>query len=47
MVESLNDILKTKSFIEHTSRRSFSAFITNMFYGLIAYAIYPTKPSIN
>ena len=46
MVESVIDILKIHLSIDHTRHRSSRAFLANLFSGLVAYAFYPTKPSI-
>jgi len=46
IVESAIDIIKIHLSVDHSRHRSRSAFLSNLFSGLIAYAFYPTKPSI-
>jgi hypothetical protein len=41
-----NDELKNICQIEHTGRRSFTNFITNLIAGLLAYSFLPKKPTI-
>jgi hypothetical protein len=46
VVESVIDIIKIHLSVDHSRHRSTRAFLSNLFSGLIAYAFYPTKPSI-
>lgn len=46
IVESAIDIIKIHLSVDHSRHRSRTAFLSNLFSGLIAYAFYPTKPSI-
>uniref|UniRef100_UPI00404A9CF9 IS982 family transposase n=1 Tax=Fulvivirga sp. TaxID=1931237 RepID=UPI00404A9CF9 len=46
VIETVNDELKNICQIEHSRHRSFENFITNLISGLIAYSLFPKKPSI-
>ena len=47
IIETINDMLKNVAHIVHTRHRSVSNFIVNLLAGMVAYAFYDTKPSIN
>jgi len=47
LIETVNDELKNMCQIEHTRHRSFDNFLTNLLSGLIAYSLFPKKPSLN
>ena len=47
IIETINDMLKNVAQIVHTRHRSVSNFIVNLLAGMVAYAFYDTKPSIN
>ena len=47
IIETINDMLKNVAQIVHTRHRSISNFIVNLLEGMVAYAFYDTKPSIN
>ncbi|MBS9766993.1 MAG: transposase [Flavobacteriaceae bacterium] len=46
VIETVNDELKNMCRIEHSRHRSFTNFLTNLIYGLIAYSFFPKKPAI-
>jgi len=46
IVESAIGIIKINLSVDHSRHRSRTAFLSGLFSGLIAYAFYPTKPSI-
>ncbi len=46
IIESVIDIIKIHLSVDHSRHRSKTAFLSNLFSGLIAYAFYPKKPSI-
>ena len=47
MSETIDDMPKNVAQIVHTRHRSISNFIVNLLEGMVAYAFYDTKPSIN
>jgi len=47
LIETINDLLKNISMIEHTRHRSPFNFMVNLLGGLIAYTYNPKKPSLN
>ena len=47
LIETVNDQLKNISQIEHTRHRSIWNFMVNILGALTAYALQPTKPSLN
>ena len=47
IIEIINDMLKNVAQIVHTRHRSVSNFIVNLLAGMVAYAFYDTKLSIN
>ena len=47
IIENINDMLKNVAHIVHTRYRSVSYFIVNLLDGMVAYAFYDTKLSIN
>ncbi len=46
LIESVNAILKTQHYIEHTRHRSKTNFFVNLIAGLIAYSFRDKKPTI-
>jgi len=46
VIESVNDILKSSCYIEHSRHRSQTNFFVNLISGLIAYSFREKKPSI-
>ena len=46
VIETINDLLKNFFQIEHSRHRSITGFVTNLFSGLVAYTLYPTKPAM-
>lgn len=47
LIESVNDLLKNESQIEHTRHRSGKNFLVNLISGLVAYTFRDKKPSLN
>ncbi|TFF35427.1 transposase, partial [Mucilaginibacter psychrotolerans] len=47
VIETVNDELKNICQIEHSRHRCFANFIANIVAGLIAYSLFPKKPSIS
>ena len=47
LIETVNDQLKSVCQTEHTRRRCFSNFITNLLSALTAFSFFDKKPSIN
>jgi len=47
LIETVNDLLKNISLIEHTRHRSVTDFMVHIVAGLIAYIRKPKKPSLN
>ena len=47
IIETINDQLKSISFIEHLRHRSMNGFMLNLMAGLVAYSLKENKPSLN
>jgi hypothetical protein len=47
IIETINDQLKTISYIEHSRHRSMNGFMLNLLAGLVAYCLKKNKPTLN